>query len=349
VKRLPAALASLAALCVLMFGLSGCNVRFSPYAAVVNGTEISQSQLSDALAAVANNAGYKCSIASSGTDHIVGAGQGTYNATFSAEVLSILIQDKVVRQDVSRMRLPEPPSAEPAAVAQLEQASTPQSGCPGSGASVLAAFPVWYRELLVQFQEDEDALSAHLAGTTLSPGTLDAYVARHGAAMTQACVSVIEIGSKATALSLRSQILHGASFATVAKAHSIDSTTAPQGGVLGCIPDTDFNPPLNTVIAGLTVGRISSPVSFSSDWLLLLVSQRQRETYQQLISSLVAQELGRLNKVFPRFLGSAKVEVDPQYGTWSTKGTLARVQANSGPPAKIVPNAGANAGPTASG
>jgi len=42
VKRLSAVPASLAALCVLTLGLSGCNVRFSPYAAVVNGSEISQ-------------------------------------------------------------------------------------------------------------------------------------------------------------------------------------------------------------------------------------------------------------------------------------------------------------------
>ena len=52
-------------------------------------------------------------------------------------------------------------SLEAAALAQLEQASTPASGCTGSGASVLAAFPAWYRQVLLRFQEDEDALSAH--------------------------------------------------------------------------------------------------------------------------------------------------------------------------------------------
>jgi parvulin-like peptidyl-prolyl isomerase len=160
---------------------------------------------------------------------------------------------------------------------------------------------------------------------------------------------VIEVGAKATALSLRSQILGGASFAVLARAHSIDSTTAPEGGVLGCIPDAEFTAPLNKVIAGLTVGRVSSPISFSSDWLLLLVSRREPETSQQLIPSLVTQEQSALNTYFPRLLGSAKVEVDPQYGTWITKGSLARVQANAGPPADVVPNAGANAGPKASG
>ena len=125
------------------------------------------------------------------------------------------------------MRLPEPPSLDPAAVAQLEQASTPQSGCPGSGASVLAAFPVWYRELLVRFQEDEDALGAHLAGTTLDPGSLDALrgppQGRDDAGLR---LGRSKSAPRRRPLSLRSQILRGASFAAVAKAHSIDSTTA---------------------------------------------------------------------------------------------------------------------------
>ena len=348
-KRLSASLASLAALCVLMFALSGCNVRLTPYAAVVDGSVISQSQLSDALSAVVHNAGYKCSIASGGVSSIAGAGEGTYSATFGATVLSILIQDRVARQEVERLGLPEPAALEPAALAQLQTAYTPASGCPGSGVSVLAAFPPYYRELLLRFQLDEDALSAYLAGTTLDPGPLGTYVAHHKNAMMLACVSVIETGAKATALSLRSEILGGANFAVVAKAHSVDSTTAPQGGAIGCIPDEDFNAPLNKVIAGLTVGRVSSPVAFSSNWLLLLVSQRKPETSQQLMPSLVAEEVSALNTLIPRLLGSAKVEVDPQYGTWNTKGTLARVEANVGPPADVVPNAGANAGPKASG
>ena len=69
-------------------------------------------------------------------------------------------------------------------------------------------------------------------------------------------------------------------------------------------------------------------MAFSSNWLLLLVSQRKPETSQQLMPSLVAEEVSTLNTLIPRLLGSAKVEVDPQYGTWNTKGTLARVEAN---------------------
>jgi len=106
VKRLPAPLAVLAVMFALSLGLSGCNVRFSPYAAVVNGTEISQTQLHSAILAIMANSSYKCAIESSGTTHFTGAGQGTYNSTFTAEVLSILIQDKVVGQYVSKLKLP---------------------------------------------------------------------------------------------------------------------------------------------------------------------------------------------------------------------------------------------------
>lgn len=341
-KRLPALLASIAATSVLVFGLSGCNVRFSPYAAVVNGSEISQTQLRDALAAISANAGYKCAIQASGTTHISGVGQGTYNAAFSAQVLSILIQDKVVRQAATRQRLVEPSNLHAIALAQLDTSTAPPSTCPGSGASIVAAFAPSYRDVIVKFQEDEDALAASLAGVSLTASSLSAYAATHETLMSLACVSVIEVAAQATAASLRSQLLHGASFAAEAKAHSTDSTTAASGGALGCIPDAEFTAPLNADIAGLKVGQVSAPIAFSTSWLLLLVTKRQPETYLEQATSLVASQQAKLNVLFPHLIKSAKVQVDPQYGTWDTTTSPAKVNANAGPPAAIVPNPGAN-------
>jgi len=332
----------------LALGLSGCNVRFAPYAAVVNGSEISQGQLRAALAAINANASYKCAIESSGTAHITGAGEGTYNSAFSAEVLSILIQDKAVRQDVARLKLPEPTSLEAIATSQLETSTAPPSTCPGSGKSLMGAFTPAYRAALVRFQVDEDALAARAAGTSLAPSTLATYVAGHKNEMSLACVSVIEVASKATAVSLRSQLERGANFATVAKAHSVDTTTAPQGGALGCIPDAEFTAPLDTVLAGLGLDKVSSPVAFSTDYLLLEVTSRQSEPYSELVTSVLGAEQPALNKVFPAVIKAAKVQLDPEFGTWSTSGSLAKVVANPGPPAAIVPNSSANAGPSVS-
>ena len=146
-------------------------------------------------------------------------------------MLSILIQDRVARQEVERLGLPEPAALEPAALAQLQTAYTPTSGCPGSGASVLAAFPPYYRSS-IRFQLDEDAL-AHTWREPRSTRARWAPTLPTKTAMMLACVSVIETGAKATALSLRSEILGGANFAVVAKAHSVDSTTAPNGARSG--------------------------------------------------------------------------------------------------------------------
>jgi parvulin-like peptidyl-prolyl isomerase len=348
VKRLSAALAGVAALAVSTLGLSGCNVRFSPYAAVVNGSEVSQQQMQDAQSAVASNAGYRCTIQAGGTLRVAGAGDGTFNAAFSAEVLSILIQDKVVRQDLVRLGLPEPAGLDPVALEQLQAASAPATGCTGTGASVVAAFPAAYRQQLIRFQVDEDVLAAHLAGATLTPGGLAGFEASHQAATTLACISVIVVKTKATAASLRRQLLGGASFAALAKAHSLDTSTAAQGGAIGCLPDAEFSAPLNKDVAALTIGRVSSPISFSSAWLLLLLTQRRPETYAQLVSSLLTEEQGPLGNLITRLVRAATVEIDPQYGSWKTATSPPRVEPNPGPPARYVPNPSASVGPKTS-
>ena len=174
--------------------------------------------------------------------------QGTYNAAFSAQVLSILIQDKVVRQDVVRLRLPEPPSLSSIALAQLETALTPPpSGCPGSAPRSSPPSPRPTAQLLVKFQVDEDALAAHLAGTSLTDRGLARYAPRHRTAMTLACVSVIEVATKATAVALRSRILRGASFAALAKANSIDTDDRrPRAAPSAASPTRSSRAPLNS-------------------------------------------------------------------------------------------------------
>jgi parvulin-like peptidyl-prolyl isomerase len=164
--------------------------------------------------------------------------------------------------------------------------------------------------------------------------------------MSLACLSVIEVASKKTALSLRQRLLKGASFAALAKANSVDSSTAPQGGAIGCVPDSELTAPLDTIVAGLALKTVSNPVAFSSDYLLLEVTAREPETYPQLVSSIVGLEQPTLGKFFPKLIKGAKVQLDPQYGTWDEKGSLARVVANPAPPAALVPNPAANAGPT---
>jgi len=331
-----------------MVALSGCNVQFSPYAAVVNGSEISQSQLHEALSAIAADAGYVCTIRAGGTPRVVGAGEGTFNSSFSAEVLSILIQDQVIRQEMVRLGLSEPASLSPVALAQVEAATAPSNVCVATGASIIDGIAPPYRRQVLRFQVDEDVLAARLAGARLSTGGLGAFELSHRSQTTLACISAIIVATRAEAAKLRLQILRGASFAALARAHSIDTSTASQGGAVGCLPDSEFRAPLGTIIAALTPGRVSRPISFNSDWLLLLLTQRRPMSRAQVISALLTEEQSRLSRLLDSLLRSAKVEVNSQYGTWETKRNLPQVVPNPGPPADVVPNPRAASGPSAS-
>ena len=215
VKRLPSALACLVALVVSMVGLSGCNVQFSPYAAVVNGSEISQSQLHEALSAIAADAGYVCTIEAGGTSRVVGAGDGTFNSSFSAEVLSILIQDEVVRQEIVRLGLSEPATLGPVAQAQLAAATSPSNVCVATGASIIDGIAPQYRRQVIRFQVDEDVLAARLADARLTPAGLLAFESSHRDQTTLACISAIIVGTRTEAALLRLQLLRGASFASL--------------------------------------------------------------------------------------------------------------------------------------
>jgi PPIC-type PPIASE domain len=357
VKRLSSRLggvAGLVAVALASVGLAGCNARFSPYAAVVNGTEISQQQLDNALSAISTNSGYKCLIQAGpgGSQRTVGAGDGTYDSSFAASVLSILIQDTAVHDAVESLRLDEPPRVVAVAAAQLADALTPPQGspCTTSGAATADAFPASYRATLLQFQIDQDAIAAHLAGTALTASAIAAFKLRHPDEASLSCLSVIVVHTRKEARTIRAQAVRGVSFKTLAQRHSIDPS-ASNGGNLGCLANSELSSPLNVIVARLPAGAVSSPIAFSSEWVLIRVSAHPLESFSQLVPALALQEESAVSSMIPRIVRASRVTVDPQYGTWNSRISVPAVQPNSGPPARFVPNPGAVVGtlPPASG
>ena len=61
---------------------------------------------------------------------------------------------------------------------------------------------------------------------------------------------------------------------------------------------------------------------------------------------MLTQEQSPLGKLITRLVRSAKVELDPQYGSWRTTTSPPRVQPNCGPPTRFVPNPRASLGPS---
>lgn len=342
----------LAGLVALSLVLSACEVSVTPYAAQVGGASISASTLNDAMRTIAGNSGYRCEVLSGlgqgGSFSIEGDGGSTYSSAYAADVLTQLVQYQALHESVVRLGLAETPLARQLAVGQLPQAFSPATGstCATTGAQVLAGFSPSYRARIVQFEEDQLVLLAHVAGVTLTRAGVAAYESRHRGTTALSCTSVIEVATLSAAEADRSKIEAGASFAAVARAGSLDSSAA-RGGSLGCVFPSAFSSPLNTVIANLPVGTVSQPVQFGANYLLLLVTSRPLASLVQAAGALVGAEQAKFSSILARATAAAHVVVDPAYGSWTRSGTSWHVAPGSGPPEAMLPNPAAVTPPPA--
>lgn len=344
-KRLAPATA-LAAVAVAASLLSGCNASASPYAARVGDATISATTLDDMLSGIQASHGYRCLF--TGGAKLTGVGSDTWSTTYVRFVLTNLIQAEIAEQQAALRHLSEPGWLSGVAASQLQQSITQgltQAPTCGSARSVWSGLDSSYRSSLIRYQMAEDVLAASLEGASLSPGGLASFAASHPSLSEQVCLSVIQVRSKALALSLRTAIAKGrASFASEARKHSIDSTSASAGGAIGCITTSQLVSPLGPVVAALQTGTVSSPQPFQSTYVLLEVTSRSRLSDTALVSAIFAAARQPFSNVVSKAARTEQISVDPQYGTWSPRS--GQVAAPKSPAARYVPNLGAVTGTT---
>lgn len=336
-------LVSLVALALGALALSACDAQVTPYAARVDGATVSQATLDAALNSVASDPGYRCVIetTSGGAANVTGAGPGTYNATFAAAVLSLLVEADALKVAVAKMHLLIGAFADQVARSQLPQNFGPPTGstCSATGAEVFNGLSARYRTVLIGLQADEDVLAAKAIGVPLTTAGITAYESRHRKESTLECTRVIEVASKQKASELAIAIHSGVSFASVAMRNSIDSTSAPKGGSLGCILPATLVAPLGSVIASLRVGELSAPVAFQRDWLLFEVTSRSPDSLVDVATRAVLPAgTAKATAALARVVKAARVTVDPSYGTWTKVRGAFQVRPPSGPPLDLVPN-----------
>lgn len=321
--------------------LSACDVQVTPEAARVDGGAISASTLTGSIRSIADDAGYRCEVraGSQGQIPIEGTGGSTYASSFAADVLTQLIEYRALHEEVARLGLHEGAFARQVAAAQLPQALNPAStsGCTTTGSQVLADFGSPYRGLIEQFEVDQLAVLAHLAGVSLTRAGIDAYESSHKSSATLSCTSVIAVASASAAAAARARIEAGASFASVARTTSTDPS-ASSGGSLGCVFASQFTSPLSSVVASLPVGQVSQPVAFGSGYLLFLVTSRPLAPATQVASAIVSTQQSRLTTLIATVTSQAHVTVDPAFGTWTHSSTGWTVTPPTGPPDALLPN-----------
>ncbi len=341
---------------VLGTGLAAtaCN-PVTPYAAVVNGTVITQSALNSELAAIAGNKSDVASIEAGATSNgaasltITGPGPGTYGATFASEVLRqeilyVLIQQELVKHHVTVTSYDM--TAARADVPGALQGS-------GQTAVALNDFPRAYQNLLTQRQADLEALEADLAGQTLTQASVAGYYATHAGEFYEACASRIEVASALAALGVEADLAKGTSFAAEAAAKSTDTQTSSQGGQLGCGSGlqftSSFGSAFSQAVATTPIGKPSAAVPGPNGYDIVEVSQRQPlpldTAYSQIRQQLTSAGSTALESLLSADVARAAVTVDARYGTWSAKS----VNGNSGVIPPSVPAVRSDLAPAPAG
>ena len=341
----------LALIVLVAVGLSGCTTAVTPGAAKIGSETISSATLTDELHSIATNKGFLCTLSQSNPSaaiSVTGAGTGTYAAAFAAEQLTLFIKERALSQILqARSLLPNPVQVDIAKTRLIAELNPPnQSTCTVNGTAIVSNFSKTYRDFLISVEVEQDLLAAQMAGATFSAAGLAAYATTHQASAYDACVSAILVASQATAASARAKIESGTSFATVAKATSTDQSSASTGGVLGCLPLSEFQSPLNGDLANLKVGQVSQPIAFSGSYVLLQVTSRRAptelEALNYLVGSVSAQELATVSATE----STLHVSVDPEYGKWEKVSGTYAVVPPSGPAVGDLVNSAAVTPPT---
>lgn len=317
-KKLLSLAASALGLAGLTLGASACN-PVTPYAAVVNGTTISATDLNDELAALAR--------AGAGVN---GQGAGTYSNQAAAQVLSRQIDFVVLRQELARRHVGIT-SADLAAA----RSDIPQSGQFPTG--VFEKFPRAYQDVLVRRQAELTALAASIAGVDITPAGIARYASTHRAALQNVCAQWILVGDLATAATVENDLRAGRNFAAEAQAKSTDSSTRSSGGQLGChagIIYSQLGQEVERVVTTMPLGQPSDPV------LATLPSQATGAPQQTLailevtsrtplsdseVAIAVRQQLtgnaqNEVGQVIEPIVARADVTLDARYGHWVRAG-----------------------------
>jgi hypothetical protein len=328
-------------LCLVGGTAAACTSSVGAIAANVDGTVISQAELTSDLSAISANAALRCYLASS--EPVLGAGvTGTYSASFAATRLTSTIDTTVITDELHRRHLSVSPLAVSIAKSQLASFLQPQQGssCTIPGTTAVATFSPELERSLIESQAASDALTASLGGEPLTTAGVAAYARSHPSASSLQCISDIVVKDRATASRLRNSIVGGASFATVARASSIDTSNAQNGGTDGCVSAGDFPTSLGSVIVALPLNVISPVTAFNGYFVLLDVTARHASSTVA-AQALIARGSSAEQRLITTLVRGANVEVNPAYGTWAKVGSTYEVRPNSGPATKFLGNVSA--------
>lgn len=333
---------------------SACS-SVSPAAVTVNGQRISERSLTDELVEIRDNDLYRKALA---LPDIGGAGrEGTFQAAFTARVLTLRVYYALVDQELARRGVAVTRADLDAARRELARGlgTDPGTGRPvdGLGERVLNGFSRRYRDDLVRRNAAVRKLQGVLAGVDLSEAGLRRYYETHTGEFAEACAQHIlaavrgangmldEAASRAKIERIAARLQGGEDFAAVARAESDDQGSRERGGDLGCADPSTYVAPFAEAVRSQPVGQIGSPVQTTFGFHIVRVYGRRTAPFGEVrdrVLQRLEQESGDdLNRWLTRALARASVRVNPKFGTFVR--TPEAAECTSGLPCVVPPQA----------
>ena len=328
-RLLPRPVALLSALVALCLLAAACSSVTDEAAATVEGTEISQDEVDDELEAITSNEDYLAGIEQQFQTPARGDGEGTFDATFVARVLSLRVYFELIEQELEQRDAP--------VTAEDVDAVREQAIEGVGGEEVFDRFPTSYQERIVRQRALLAAAQEAFAGPGPEEGEARAVYDDDPTAFESRCLAHILVGTTeggagdstpeaaaTEAGDLYAQLQAGADFTTLASSPANDDTTsAAQGGSLDCVNrQTPFDPDFLDAAFAAEVGQVTEPVQTQFGYHLILVSSAEVPPFEEVEPQIVQQLSEGDPDQFNEFLRTATcesdIEVADRYGSWDT-------------------------------
>jgi hypothetical protein len=348
VKRFLASAGLAVALGATCISAAACNANWSgataPAASVDGHTIVSVRNLDAALSALKNDKGWLC-LNVGPVPQIKGVGSDSYSMSYVDDVLTNLVTFGLSTEYAQSHGLPLPQdpalvkavdeivlNGDDAGLAQL--ASQGAKGC-STGQAALTAEGATFRNAELQYRLAQYAILAHLAGTSLLPDQLKAFVARQPQFTTYSCIDVLVVTSGMVA-TVDGQIKAGKSWSSLVTSYQQD-TSLGTDGFFGCGFNALVPAGLGSVVQSLKVNTPSAPVSIGGGtYVFIRPTSISSRTPSELdvLQELAAVEGAAFATLSNNQTKTAQVSISPAYGSWhvttSSKGTSGTVVPDTG-------------------
>lgn len=302
------------------------------FAARVDDLTITVEDLEAELRAIAANEVYLRSIED--RIQVLGSGQGSFDAAFTAQVLTRQIVYGLLSETLEARGIE-------VTLGDLEKAR-PRVAEQAGGEEVLSAFSDRYQNVLVTRAAMVDLLILALSDLGTGEDAALAYYRAHPEEFAEACVSHILLGSPEAVPVARERLDAGEPFASVALEMSRDTQSAVRGGELGCdiTPDTEFVPEFLSAVFAQPVNTVGEPVETPFGIHLIMVTSREVPPFEEVADRALGKAVEAGERQLQEFVGAAidaaTIEVNPRFGTFRKAGPDSAVVPPQAPEAETA-------------